>query len=124
MENSPQILALISRFCDELGCPTHTPVLISAYENGTLNIITAHRDGLLVGISGYYVNGRTAHGEVWYVLPEYRRSGVAHDLFARAHEAARQQGCGSMVVSAKRQRANLYLKHGYQEAYVLMSREL
>jgi len=115
---------MIRAFCQELGIPGHTETVMNGYNDGSVNIVTIERAGAIAGLAGYIIKGNEAHAEILYVVPQHRRSRVAYDLYEKTHLSAKEKGCIRAVLFTKKERAKMYSRHGYQEDYVLMSREL
>lgn len=70
---------------------------------------------------------RTTHIFLLYVLPQYRRQGIATALMKQAQSWAIEQGdrqISLMVYSSNQQALKLYQSLGYQQQSMLMFKEL
>lgn len=97
-------------------------------------IYFAEHDGMVIGYIAVYVQADykdSLDGEMYqfYILPEYRGSGVARDLVGLAVQFWRDAGCKTMYAIASpevgetnlSQFRNLFAKFGFEETGIIMT---
>jgi GNAT superfamily N-acetyltransferase len=85
----------------------------------------AVKDGKIVATSGLSFNtvppsygnhtGKEAYIMNMYTIPEYRRKGIARNLFVKTLEEAKKRGVGKIRLHATEKGRPLYLKYGFEE---------
>ena len=66
-------------------------------------------------------SGKTAYIGGLYVLPEYRRQGIASELLARLVEEAKAQACQRILLHASDEGRPLYEKFGFEASPTAMA---
>lgn len=120
-------------FLDEVNGPGRQPegyagklrsYLVSAMEDGSFAAFLAEEDGTIAATSGvcfYHIapnysnpSGGTAYILNMYTLPEYRRRGLASELFAKVIEEARERGYTRLALHATQDGRKVYEKFGFE----------
>lgn len=60
-------------------------------------------------------NGKVAYIQNMYTLKEYRRKGIARELFARTIEEAKAKGCTKIMLNASDDGKPLYEQFGFKD---------
>ena len=106
------------------------------YLNGTI-IYAENDDGKVIGLLGalpiipLWTGKKTAIEHVWFVLPEYRNSGVGMKMLEVMEEWAKKYGCSSVMLSPSRYGSDdpgrvrdILTQHGYDLFAYQLNKEL
>lgn len=114
----PLIAPLLEAFCKELNFSQETQdAVIKNVKAGTTKVIGAI-NGTVRGIGGYINMIDCRWGEFLYVLPESRGTMIAGRIFKLMEEGAEKK---QIIVAPNR--AEMYIKRGYEVTHFLLKKE-
>ena len=88
-------------------------MLVSAFNTGRFTVYGAKMDGALVGVISYSTSFDTADLEDVFVLPTFRRQGVANKLFNAMEEDLNSLNVKKLFLEVRR--SNLFAINFYQK---------
>lgn len=95
-----QALALYEKAPDEV-VNTAEDLGVHLFDEKICDALVVEEDGKIVGFALYYTNystwkGKCLYLEDFFILPEYRRSGIGSQLFDKVVEIAKERGVKRM----------------------------
>jgi ribosomal protein S18 acetylase RimI-like enzyme len=107
---------------EELGRDNIKYLIAEAVDREPIGVVGAK----IVTLGGAFAPKKTMHVSVVYVLPKFRRAGVASKLMSRALDWGRIEGaeCCILNVLAENPAKSLYEKHGFSGVEIEMRKPL
>lgn len=109
--------------CEEQLFPATLAFFQQNMKNGSHIALVCEQEGQIIATAGLsflemmptakHLNGRVARLLNMYVLPEYRRRGIAKQLLAFAVSCASAQGCGRIMLNPSEMGRTLYTHFGF-----------
>ncbi len=118
--------------------PEYTP-MSEWWRSITLNMMRNHKEycvfvaednGKLIGfidfllVSEPSIGGIQALGRHFYVKPEYRKPGVAFDLYCKSIEEIRKRGGKTVSLPCKPDSVHFWGKRGFKVSEILLRKEI
>lgn len=109
--------------CEERLFPATLAFFQQNIKNGSHIALVCEHEGAIIATTGlsllemmptaHHLNGRVARLLNMYVMPEYRRRGIAKQLLAFAVSCASEHGCGRIMLNPSEMGKTLYTNFGF-----------